>query len=132
MCLRTTSRAGAGGNASWLRATAVSLALWWCACNSSDPTGPQAFIVVENYSTAWSVTGVFRRTPDESSWGINELNSDVDPGQRRTLDFPPDTYDIRAVAENHPRSPLELYAIDLQTDEAVFVEVTDAALTAVF
>lgn len=96
----------------------------------SDPSGPVASVVVQNYSTAWTVTGVYIRETDvESSWGINELVSDVGPGESRTVDFPPDTYDIR-IESDHPYAPRELFAVPLEDDMFVLVRVTDGDLEA--
>ena len=113
-----------------VRAVAGLVFLLLAACSDSGPSGPESFVIVENNSTAYTVTDVYiRESGATASWGINQLNSDVGPGEYRTVSFEPDTYDFRIEAD-HPRSPLELLAVAVPVDMALLVEVTDADMVA--
>ncbi len=101
------------------------------ACDA-EPAGPRSSLYIDNRSSAWSVTGAYLSpTGGDPGWGLNELTSDIEPGEYYTVECEPDTYDIR-VESDHPESPLQEFGIVIAEGMGVVVTVTDESMEAVW
>ena len=111
----------------WQAAGAAAL-LALLACDDDEPQVPTAYITVENTSSVYSVRSVYiAPASGTAGWGLDRLTSDIGPGERRTLDFPADTYDVR-IESDHPDSPLDLNDHAFAEDAVVTAVVSDASM----
>lgn len=115
------------------RRTAVFLALAigiaaFCGCGDDQSDGPRAYLTVRNISSSWGVTGVrIVRAVDGGGWGTNKLSTDIEPGESETIDFEPDTVNIR-IESDHPDAPLDINAFDARENTEIVVEVGSARI----
>lgn len=115
----------------WVLALSAAAFASFVACDA-EPAGPEAFLVLDNRSTAWTITGAYASlTGGDPGWGLNELTSDIDPGERYTIELEPDTYDIRIEAD-HPQSPLQEFGVAIAEGMGVLVTVTDESMEAIW
>jgi hypothetical protein len=96
------------------------------ACNDG-PSGPEAYVRIENVSSAWTVTDVYMVRPDEQHWGSDMLTAYVEPGETRTLTVEPDTYDIR-IESDHTQGAFEQLGVEILEQYWVVIEVSDTRI----